>query len=342
MGKTDMNDYQWPSLLLKSTSTSLKSMTIKSRRHVIEEVEKHFEKIFGHYVVLVPSARSAISAFLSYNKISRGHQVYTPLWSSACLQQAVIPYSNPCPRLDDAIDAAILVHKWGQVHKVDSNYKITIEDSVDSIHLAPEAFFPNRGQIEVISLPKVMNIWAGGLVVTQDKGIRDFYKERQEHNTTLGFLQERLKKNDKFKNSLPQAFTDDHWHFREHQNSYVSGQLANEIMLNLESYEENKAVIQKRVKELKRLNIVPQFDEHKRLGPVAIFKSDKESKLLMSRHYPVEIKQSDELVYKKGLLIPLHFAISDDLFEKMLLEVYKINNANKNEQRPAYVQDSLR
>ena len=54
---------------------------------------------------------------------------------------------------------------------------IIIEDSTDSIHLNKKSLFLNtNSKFEVVSLPKIISSYSGGLIYTKDKLFYNFAK----------------------------------------------------------------------------------------------------------------------------------------------------------------------
>src|SRR5262249_52346147 len=150
-----MNDYQWPDPVLKSNDKYLADDRSERKKLAIG-IEEHFRKIFDVEVILVPSGRAAIAILLKYLNINRSHTVFTPKWTPPCVINAVARFGNPNTIYTKDCNVAIVPHKWGQVARFSEKCcAFVIEDSVDSIITSPEALFPNCGEVEIISLPKV-------------------------------------------------------------------------------------------------------------------------------------------------------------------------------------------
>ena len=77
----------------------------------------------------------------------------------------------------------------------EKNIKI-IEDSVDSIILHKNDLFTNKGDFEIVSLPKIIGSISGGIIITKNKSFYEFAKKEQDQNRKLGQYQSRRKFDD--------------------------------------------------------------------------------------------------------------------------------------------------
>ena len=70
-------------------------------------------------------------------------------------------------------DCNIIVHKWGNTFKLlktnNSKKQILIDDSADSFPGAKYRPFENKSDYEILSLPKLIGSFCGGIVLTKNK-----------------------------------------------------------------------------------------------------------------------------------------------------------------------------
>lgn len=303
-------DYQWPSNFLKKRK--LTKNKIKNKL-LIKKIENFFFKKYGYSVVLLPSARSCLSIIIDYFKISRSEEVIYNKFSSSCIIKTISHYSNPT--LVSSRDTSMIVvdNKWGIKKLVKKNKSIIIEDSADTIHLKKKAFFFNNSDIEIISLPKIIGSIGGGLIVTKNINLLKFCKKKQFLNRKKGLIQTALK----FKRDFM-------WENNEITNTYCDEYLLNDIFKNLKNFEINKKIILERLDFLK--NHFKLKTSNLNIGPVVPIKIKNKNKIInnvMIRNYNFEKK----LPYKfsKAYLIPLHFKISNDMFQRIYQKIIKQN-----------------
>ena len=320
MKNKSIEDYQWPSAFTKKSVFNLKKSKISNKK-IILEIEKYFSKKFGYQTKLFPSGRSSIAAILRYLKINRSNEVYTDKWSSHCLFNTLGAYTNVNTSFNRP-DLVICTHKWGEVKKIKIKKKFKIiEDSVDSIITNQKGFFPNKGEFEVFSLPKIIGSISGGLIVTKDKKFLKFCSEEQKKNTKLGVYQshQKFKDFDK-KNSL------NTWLHYESWNTYLEYNSLENIQQCLKNYDTNKKVINSRINLLnKKLKL--NIKKTDRLGPILALPIEKfknikviEKKILL-RHNSNTL--SKKINFKKYFLLPLHFKINDKKFNDLFKIIYK-------------------
>ena len=158
-------DYQWPSSSLNYFKNN-NDFSSESVEKLINKIEDFFSQQYDCYVCLMPSGRSSISIILRYLNFTRSKTVFIPKWSSNCLYSSIGPYSNVSTDLIDP-DLILVNHKWGYGYQLHQDYskKIIIEDSVDTIHLDNSSLFQNNGIAEIISLPKIIGSFSGGLIL---------------------------------------------------------------------------------------------------------------------------------------------------------------------------------
>ena len=153
----------WPKINL-----SRKNYKIKKK---IDHIEDFFLSSIGFRPILFPSARACLSLIFKYYKFNRGKSIFINKWSPFCIQSLATYYSNITTNILDS-DLVLLNHRYGKNQFLKRNYKnkIIIEDSADSIHLNKKSLFVNtNSKFEIVSLPKIMSSYSGGLIYTKDK-----------------------------------------------------------------------------------------------------------------------------------------------------------------------------
>jgi putative PLP-dependent aminotransferase (TIGR04422 family) len=189
-----MIDYQWPHAELDKVSIFTGTNDPVKNRELYHQIESFFSNLFNVDVILMPSGRSAISALLKYYGLNRSHTVFAPKWTSHCVWDMITRLANPESVYSSTCNGAIVVHKWGNIEKLSqpANH-IVIEDSVDSLILDTSTLFPNNGDFEIISLPKTIGSYTGGLILARNQQkaseLRSFIRE----NTPLGVHQSGLR-----------------------------------------------------------------------------------------------------------------------------------------------------
>ena len=304
-------DYQWPSAFIVKKNF-VHSRIKQNNRKELKKIEFFFSSKLGCQAKLFPSARSAISIILRFLKIDRSKEVFTDRWSSHCLFNTVGALTNVSTSFSKP-DLVICIHKWGVIKKINfkKNFHI-IEDSVDSIILNKKNLFPNKGEFEIISLPKIIGSMTGGLVLSRNKKFLKFCEKEQTKNIALGVYQakakfESFKKNKNFNT----------WLYHESWNTYVDGNCLYDIKSNLKNFDTNKRIIFDRLKKVKKdLDIKHYFNG--RIGPVLpiditkVKNPEKFFKNFLIRHNSKNI--SKKIKFKKFILLPLHQGISDKKF----------------------------
>jgi len=157
--------WMWP-------QTSINSTTVKHDIEVLTEIEKYFCNLYAPYkVVYFSRARVALMAISKVRNLSREQLTFVQPFSSHCVLSSISYQSTPTTTQPQASDQQIVYHQWGQKTEVNqNNYKnVLVEDAVDSIILTNEKseLFPNNAPFCVISLPKILPISVGSIVICQ-------------------------------------------------------------------------------------------------------------------------------------------------------------------------------
>ena len=165
-----MIDYQWPYCEMKKKTISPEITGSVKNIGLYSKIESFFSELFQTHVILMPSGRSSISLLIKYFNINRRHIVFAPKWTSHCVWDMITRVANPTIDCSDKCDVIIAVHKWGSIEKLVKQYPAhIIEDSVDSIVTNYKSLFPNNGDFEIISLPKIIGSYTGGLILVKTK-----------------------------------------------------------------------------------------------------------------------------------------------------------------------------
>ena len=311
--KKEVTDYQWPSAFGQNCNFNDKISFNDNKKKLIK-IENFFEKKLGYNVKLFPSGRAAIAIILRFLKINRSNEVFTEKWSSHCLFNTIGAYTNINTTLNNP-DIVICIHKWGKIKKVKIKKKFKIvEDSVDSLIVNKKALFPNKGEFEIFSLPKIIGSISGGLVVSKNKKFIKFCKQEQKTNKKLANYQAK----ERFNNfSKKKNFNT--WLYYETWNTYTEYNSLINIERCLKNFDINKEVIIKRLDFIKK-KLKINFNSTERLGPVLPlplknFKNiNNLSKKFLIRHHSDSIKKKTN--FEKCILLPLHFKISKKEFNK--------------------------
>lgn len=317
-------DYQWPSgFILPENYYAASDENLRCR--LINVIESFFKKKYEEHVALVPSGRSAIALLLKYKMLNRAHTVFIPKWSSFCMYGAI---GNICNISTDYVkpDFVLINHKWGNTikHRSSHDNGMTMEDSVDTIHYSKDALFPNDSDYEIISLPKVIGSFSGGVIITKDTGFYDFVKCQQGSNKELGELQS-SRKNRFFSCNLNPY---ESWYYDEMDNTYIDVCGLEDIKKNLLNFDVNAKIIAYRRDIITSRFPGFTFDEQ-RLGPVALFPA---SKYLINNNEYEFMKMNfnfsgyvESECFDETYLLPLHYKITGIVFDKMLSSITKKN-----------------
>ena len=161
-----------------------KSSVFRPFRKTSRDIEDIFDGYYPNvFSVLFPSARAGLSAILSAH-LSRNNYVWIPPFASHCIISSVGMVATPTPVMNSQVDATLVFHQWGYVHKPKMRGLI-IEDSVDTLIEPKGQVFPNNGRYELLSLPKVFGSMFGGLVLCQNREDAVSLRLLREERTVL-------------------------------------------------------------------------------------------------------------------------------------------------------------
>jgi putative PLP-dependent aminotransferase (TIGR04422 family) len=313
-----MVDYQWPAYL-HPPKTFNRSLNRPDKKTILT-IESFFSKILLADAILVPSGRAAINMTLQFLGANRAQNVFAPQFSSHCVWDAISRVSCPTTSLLTRADIVIAVHKWGRVAKLKnrSMHGEIIEDSVDSIVEDASSLFPLGGICEVISLPKVLGSYCGGIVVTKNQDLGKYMRRIRKKNQELGTHQSYLKFL-KASGDLKAPFTD--WSYLESSNTALEGNGGDSIHDCLGNWKKNGDIIRSRLdKAISLFKNVSIDQKSGRLPPVLAFPVTATDTSVMVR-YENSTGYLDAPKYKKCALLPLHFGVTDKAFHKIASQI---------------------
>lgn len=289
----------------------------------IQKIEKFFsEKYKTKYAILFPSGRAAINVILRHHQYDRSKIVNIPLWTSSCLLHSLTAITNVSVKNRKA-DCIIVVHKWGNTYTLKNNSKtkkqLIIDDSADCFPGKIYKPFENNSHYEILSLPKLIGSFCGGIILTNKTKFYLYCKKQQIKNKILGKAQSERKYKSTFKDQ-----TNFDWRFYESLNTSVDFNSVENIFNCLSNYDLNLNTIIRRQNLIKKYFKNMMIDK-KRIGPCLIFDKKKFNKfksLLESKHYDFTHKALKEK-YRECLIFPIHFGISEKNFKKKLNSLIK-------------------
>jgi putative PLP-dependent aminotransferase (TIGR04422 family) len=309
---------QWPKPKKFKFDKKQKKFSLKA----VNKVENFFSKNYNYkYASLAPSARASINLILKFTKFDRSKVVNVPKWSSHCLFETIGAMSNITIN-DPEANCILIVHKWGKTsfYKKKKLKQILIEDSADSLPGDNFKAFENNSDYEIISLPKIIGTFSGGIILSNNKIFYEYCKKKQNEGFKLGKIQS----NKKFK-FLFNSKLNNNWFYDEALNTSFDSNVINNIEKCIPNFENNKKIIKKRQTILKSFFPNIEFDK-KRIGPCAIFQKKyfkKFDKELETKHFDFSQKILKEN-FEKCLILPIHFGISDNKFKKKLENLLKL------------------
>jgi putative PLP-dependent aminotransferase (TIGR04422 family) len=305
-------DYQWPESIFKKNF-----MTFANDHISTLHIERYFSKLLHARCYLFPSARSALSAVLHFNNINRNHTLFAPKWSSHCVWDVLARYGNPCALYSEDIDVTLNVNKWGLKFTSNGASSLQINDSVDSIFINDADLF-HGANYELISLPKTIGSFSGGLLVTNDENIGNYIDELRESS-----ILSLAKKQEQLKIEITMGKTNDYsWQEFDWKNFLILKSALVNINNCMENYHVAQQVIKVRLKkvqckiDLEYLNLsdnrLPCLLPIKIKSPQS-FTAEK----IMTRMFNFSQKNEDDN-FEVAQLLPLHIGISTDEFTEFL------------------------
>jgi putative PLP-dependent aminotransferase (TIGR04422 family) len=282
----------------------------------LDKIENFFKKKYNSkYCVLTSSARVGLILVLKFKKFDRSKIVNVPKWSSHCIYDAIGSITNISCQKNFRQDCTIIFHQLGRTFKFKSD-NIIIDDSADS--LPNENFIPyiNSNFVEIISIPKIIGSFCGGLILTNSKNLYNFTKNLQKNYLELS----RQQSYKKFICILKEKKNFE-WHYKESQNYSVDENTILNVYDNLKNFDLNKKLINER--KNKYFNIKKISLDKYRIGPCLIINYKKKNDHLLEVRRLNNSNSRNIEKFSKFNVLPLHFTITDNELEKKIYEISK-------------------
>jgi putative PLP-dependent aminotransferase (TIGR04422 family) len=139
-----------------------------------DRLDEYFTGKMGYPVIVTSSGQAAISLVLRFYNFNRAQTIFAPRWSSHCVWNVTGRYGNPTSSALPSADIVLAIHRYGFVELCPpGTLRPVIEDSCDSVVTDGQSLFPNGGDFEIISLPKVSGIYSGGLLLARTAELAD-------------------------------------------------------------------------------------------------------------------------------------------------------------------------
>lgn len=279
----------------------------------VEYIEKFFaHKYNSKYSILTTSARVGIILTLKFKKFTRSRILEIPKWSSHCLYSSIGSITNiSCD--DKNADGSLIVHHLGNSHSKQKTKNFLIDDSSDSIPTNKFKACFNSKLSEVISLPKIIGSFCGGIILTNNKLFYNYLKEFQSKNQKFASIQSMKKYTCLILNKK-----NFEWHYNESFNHGLDYNTTENVYENLKNFEKNKNIILNRKNFLTNNKI--NFDKY-RIGPCLLLDFNKKLVNLLETIHTNKLASSDEFKFVKKYVLPIHFTISDKNLEKKINEI---------------------
>lgn len=322
---TPERDLQWPSGCLIRPAPFVRRPDPAQERELYAYIEDFFQRRLGAPVTLMPSGRAALAALLDHLGASRADLVFAPRWSSSCVWNAIGSVANPTTVLRPAPDYTLAVHKWGWRSAARGLHgSRVIEDSVDSVFLNGNDLFPLGGRYEIISLPKTIGSYCGGLVISLDASFRRAALAARRKGGPLGRQLSELK----HRLYLGQLRSAPVLDTLELCNRTLDLNALRHISACLPLLDRNCETIARRLARLKTDFDAPATHTLRGRLPVvypvrACRHSAGPRPLLQSRHFDFS-RRLDLGHFEECWVLPLHFGVGDAEFERLLTSLRRL------------------
>lgn len=311
-------DLQWPVHGPRRPAPFVARQAPREARALHGRIEDFFSRRLGVPATLLPSGRAAIAALLEHLGVGRGDLVFAPRWSSSCVWSVIGRVANPTASLRPLPKAALAVHKWGWRHAAPGlRGPVLIEDSVDSAFEDGRDLFALGGRYEVISLPKILGAYSGGLVLTRDGGFRRKVLAARRRGAALGRRLSEMKHRS-FKGGGT-ALDLEILHALEPANRTLDLNALRHIDACLPLLDRNCATIARRLRRLRPWGAPAPESLRGRLPavfPMPVRHADAGlRRLLQVRHFDPSLRL-DRDRFEPCWVLPLHMGVSEADFER--------------------------
>jgi putative PLP-dependent aminotransferase (TIGR04422 family) len=324
---------QWPSGTAKIKFLRLIYDVFTTNNHIRRaQIEDFFLRLTGYEVLLFSSARNALYAVTEVLELNRDKKVYLPPFSALCLYEC---FGRKMNISTDLISPNVLVinHKWGtiQTTKCNDEKVFIIEDSCDAYLGLGERMFPNKGRIQVISLPKILGTVSGGLIFFNNPN--DELRKKLRDRQLMGKTRHRLFLKKLIYYKFDMKFQKN-WEQIEFDSRGVSWGDTLQILNVLKEYESNRLKLQARRSSLASIfetsNITTEY-----LGPVAIIRAlnspleiltQFEGSIIKKYHLDTSLGNGENIPYDEVAIFPIHIGISDKVFTENVHKIAALVN----------------
>lgn len=265
----------------------------------ISIIEEYFMSLYPNTnAVLMPSARSGISAILDLLGFSRKDYVWVPPYASHCVLNAVSFRATPNPTWGDLNKASIIFHQWGFIN-TNIQTGVLIEDSVDSLIPPGGSVFPNNGRFELLSLPKIFSTVIGGVILCQEVSDAVKLREIRNRRRNLGNIHASVKLL-----SLRSITASIFWENSEHLNGFSPYWALNDIFRKIKTIDQIVIDRERKIKDLlnDKVSIVKLLPLGRLISCWPIPNNDKIDQVYI-RHISDDAENPSQI---KVLPIPLH------------------------------------
>jgi len=177
--------WMWP-------KTEINSESVYDDAKGLTEIEQYFSELYApHKVVYFSRARVAIMAISVIKSLSRPQLTFLQPFSSHCVLSAISHQSTPTTTFSQKSNQQVVYHQWGKKTQVNKQLyqNVIIEDAVDSLILTNESaeLFPNNAPFCLISLPKIIPVSVGAIIVCQhDADYQNLIQQRNIMEQDVG------------------------------------------------------------------------------------------------------------------------------------------------------------
>lgn len=320
----------WPNAKLPSANCQWDSV-----QKLTEDVEHICMNFLDnkYEAVLFPSARSAIYHIILTDGFKRNDSVCVSEWSSHCVIEAISRIAMPNINLIDSSTKGMLInHQWGYVKSFRGGYHgIIIEDSCDSLIENKDSLFPNDGDFEIFSFPKIFGSLAGGVCICRNKKSAYLLKEARERDSRqLAEKQYHLKS--RYVSTKEQIWLE-YFAGAEAINGWLTAQELIQILFMMNDIDHIFAQRKERCREFQKEGLLNKVEGR---FPVAIplKYSNKIDRSLQQaglelpvRHFNVS-ENAYETCFKRCVVVPIHQDVCDNKFYE-IISIIKKNGQEK-------------
>jgi putative PLP-dependent aminotransferase (TIGR04422 family) len=290
-----------------------------------DRLDEYFTRRIGHPAIVMSSGQAAISLALRFYNVNRGHTIFASRWSSHCVWNVTGRYGNPTSSTPASADVVLAIHRYGFVELCPpQTSRPVIEDSCDSFVTDGRHLFPNGGDFEIVSVPKVSGIYSGGLLIARTAELADRIKPATREfgavNEYAG-LQRYLGQSGK-----GPPFCDPN--VLEWQNFCPDLTVLQAIEANLDAFDRNRKTIELRLSYLARhatrlLDLARPLSDGRLppVLPIPLRGSAPEGVLVRHCNRSNSLDRPD---YVPCALVPLHFGIGDEQFRDIVSKLMAV------------------